>query len=293
MRESEYESILNDALDTLACRWGPVAWRPLLQGLAPAPDPVLGGLFATLADVEEVSFYMQVLIRRIGVIRLAPVKEFNAIWLAEESEHARAMAELARTYGTLRAARRTYPAPYRMLHSIALTPRIAAAGLVPRSLLGAYLATGSLQEYAALTTYRILAEAVDEPAVRELLYRVARQEGRHMRFYRTGAIAVLSDSPMAQRVVRHVLRTSWRPPGVDLLGVESWSRVFAPVLEQPGAKERYMRIDELAAQLPGLAGLRIGERFFGCGHGTVVSLPADTGQGAVVRRHRAQPAVTR
>ena len=261
MHKVRYEATLVRALEAMVPRWGPVLWRPLLEDFRPSPDPHMAAMFSALADVEEVSFYMQVLIRRVGLTRLAPVREFNALWLAEESEHARAMTEVAQRYGAKEHPRMRHTRSYRLLHSLSPSTWIAATGLLPQVTLALYLAMGTLQEYVALSTYRILADMIGDPPVAEILRRIAQQEGRHMRFYRTGAIAVLEDDPVARRAVRHVVHTSWRPPGVDLFGLEGWVHTFRPLLSFPGAQARYLRMDDLAADLPGLQGVRAAERF--------------------------------
>jgi hypothetical protein len=124
-------------------------------------------------------------------------------------------------------------------------------------MLAAYLTTGTFVEFVAVTTYNALAQMVADEAAKEILTQMSRQEGRHMRFYRKGAIAVMEDSPSAQAFVREIVRRYWRPPGVDLYGYSEWVDVFAPLLRDPATLKRYLRMDDLCNEIPGLRGLRL------------------------------------
>lgn len=73
-----------------------------------------------------------------------------------------------------------------------------------------------------------------------------------MRFYRKGAIAVMTDSPRCQQFVRWVLTSFWRPPGVDLYGYDRWVEIFEPLLRREDVRQGYRRLDEVTSQLPGL-----------------------------------------
>jgi hypothetical protein len=82
-----------------------------------------------------------------------------------------------------------------------------------------------------------------------------------MRFYRRGAEAVLDNDIRCQRFVKAVLSRFWRPPGVDLLGIDNWTRIFRRVLDDPTVLSRFRRMDELCGELPGLDGTRLMEPF--------------------------------
>jgi uncharacterized protein YjeT (DUF2065 family) len=257
-----HEEVLVRTLEGLLPGWGPVVWRGAVASIAPAPDPPLARMLAALADIEDISFYMQVFIRRSGVARLAAVREFNAIWLAEESEHARALAALAAKYGAPNERRRqSHGRLYRALRALIVLPRIWLARLFPHVMLATYLTIGGLQEYVALTAYTALADRVAEPASAEVLRQIARQEARHMRFYRRGAEAVLAESAITRRVVRYLVESDWKPPGVSLLGAAAWADVFRPLLADRALVDRLLRMDRLVAALPGLSGLNVMERF--------------------------------
>jgi hypothetical protein len=241
-----------------ARRWGPIDWRDTVANTVITPDPAIARMLWALSNIENEAFYVRISLQHGGMDRLAPIEEFLAIWLAEESEHARALAELSHRYGRAPQRLRTTGSARRRPFS---TAALRATGRYRRGTLGAYLVVGAIQEHVAITTYRALADLVPEPPVRDVLAQIVRQEGRHMRFYLKSATTVLDRAPAAQRYTRAVLRRFWQPPGVALLGVTRWVAVFAPLLVQPQVPARLCRIEDIVAQVPGLGGLSLMQDF--------------------------------
>jgi hypothetical protein len=262
MARPSYDTALTQNFQSFVRNWGPISWRPKLGEPRPVPDVSIARMLGMLAGIEDDAFYMQVKIRYTGAARFTAIREFNAIWLAEESEHARALSALATRFGdtgTPRAVR--HGVWHRDRQSLLTKPLLWCRGFYPRGLLAAYLTLGAIQEFVALTTYNAIAQRVDDAPTRDILLQIARQEGRHMRFYRRGADAVLDGSPGAQRVVRFALRRFWRPPGIDLCGQATWFATFAPLLEDPLLRRAYLRVDSLCATLPGIGDLGIMRSF--------------------------------
>ncbi|WP_169814610.1 acyl-ACP desaturase [Nocardia pseudovaccinii] len=259
--QHSYEDVLNENLGTFLRGWGPVSWNSQFEDIEGIDNAPLAQMFSSLAGIEDVSFYMQVKIRHSGVSRLNAIKEFNAIWLAEESEHVRALSAIGEYYGSgqlLRGHSESYLARQR----VTSLPLLNLLGRTyPKGMLAAYLTMGSVQEYVALSSYNAASKLVDESFVKDILGQIARQEGRHMRFYRAGAEAVLKDDPRCQRFVRLVMEKNWRAPGVDLLGCERWVQTFSPLLMGTDLIERYTRLDELCGSLPGLSGIELMKPF--------------------------------
>jgi hypothetical protein len=258
MSDHAYCLRLEENLASFLQNWGPITWSSDLVRVGRRPDQGLADMLAALSDIEDESFYMQVKIRYSGNERLAAVRSFNAIWLAEESEHARALAALSLCYGRATTRYRRRARWYTDTRSIKSVPVLkVGAAVYPKGMLAAYLTVGGLQEYVALTSYNAIAELTGDPVAKDILSQIARQEGRHMRFYRRGAEAVLDNDVRCQRFVRTVLSRFWRPPGVDLLGVDNWTRIFRPVLDDPTVVSRFRRLDDLCGELPGLDGMRL------------------------------------
>jgi hypothetical protein len=254
------ETLENNLEDYLR-GWGPIQWRDQVQNSSVQFNPDLGGVLNALADIEDDAFYMRVKLRHTGALRADVINHFVAVWLAEESEHSRALAHLADLYGYQRQ-KREHKLLGRDKRSIAAVVGLSIGGAVySNGMCAAYLTLGAAQEYVALTTYNALAEENNDEVTRDILRQISRQEGRHLRFYRRGAEAILEGNSVAQKFCRWVLSTYWRPPGIDLLGREEWIRLFGKLLEVPENAAKYNGMDAMLDRLPGLEGLNLMQRF--------------------------------
>jgi len=230
--------------------WGPIRWRDELAGVTLPKNPQLAAVFRALADIEADAFYMRTKLRYAGAMRVNVVDQFTSIWLAEESEHARALACISDKLGGADAVR-GHGLLYRDKRSLASTIALVGARSYPVGVLALYLTLGALQEYIALTTYNYLADIINDGNVSLVLKQIARQEGRHMRFYSTGANIMLRDSPINQALFHAIMKKYWRPPGVDLLGKSNWVKVFDVLLRDENLRRRYLHLDEIYCSFEG------------------------------------------
>jgi hypothetical protein len=230
--------------------WGPIDWREEVAAMNEEPIPRLGRLFWALAGIEDDSRQMRVKLHWSGADRSTVIQDFNVVWLAEEAEHSRAFLAIASKLGC------SSPLPsHRTLHrdrrSVITAGTLRAGSLYRAGILAAYLTLGTLQEFVALSTYNAIGRDPRTPAaIKPVLRSIAGQEGRHMRFYRQGAITVFDSFPKAKPFVRAVARHSWRPPGVDLLGKKEWADMFIPVLQSRDGAAIF-DVDRIASQLLG------------------------------------------
>jgi rubrerythrin len=250
-----YAAEIDSALTSFLRGWGPIEWRKQVASIPVQHNPFVAQALSALSDIEEDAFYMQTKIRRSGADAIAAVREFNAVWLAEESEHSRALAAMSLRYGERHRTRRKHGALHRDRRSIAALPTLLMSSVYSRGILAAYLTLGSLQEFVALTTYNALADSVEDQGAKEVLRQIARQEGRHMRFYRSSAVSVMTGSVLCQKFVRVALTRFWRPPGIDLLGERVWVDTFGVLLQEERNQERYLDLDRICSSMPGLGGL--------------------------------------
>lgn len=253
-----YESALAENLEVFLRRWGPISWRDRIDQVASADDPRLGRLLLGLSGIEDDAFYMQTKLRASGTVALDPVRQFNAVWLVEEADHGRALAAIAARYGTdTHALRASHGLLHRDRRSIVTFPVMKVLSTYSRGMLAAYLVYGSLVEYVAITTYNGIASSVGDPIVKDILTQMAAQEGRHMRFYRRGAMEVMAGDRRCQRFVRYVIQHFWRPPGVDLYGTAQWIDIFEPILTDGVICSTLRRMDEVCSAFPGLQGTNV------------------------------------
>ncbi len=237
--------------------WGPVDWSVLAAPefeFVPT-DARFANVLQGLAEIEDDSRYQARKVRRAGFGDVPGLGDFLVLWQAEESEHGRMLRHVAHRLG----AEDDRPPPHQVWSELRVPTTFlatVAARVVP-DLVGVYGALGAAQEHVACVTYRYLADQVATDELRSGLTAVARQESRHLRFYRGVAEAVLGPSERAQRLTRTLLARFWRPPGVDVLGEERFAEAFGVLLENEDYRTRTLGLDRLLDQLPGLDDLRL------------------------------------
>lgn len=245
-------------LDNYLTRWGPVFWRHLTDLSVPS-DATLGLMFKALSEIESDSVCVRRKLSATGADFTAELREFIIIWLAEEAEHGRAIDTVARKYGVTVLPTATKRSNHRSIRTFFTWPALYGARALP-GVCAAYTALGAMQELVALKTYKKIAELTPAP-VSDLLRDIARQEARHIKFYRGCAEVFLSESRKAQITTRRLLSRLWQPPGTDLLGRGNYEEIFAPVLTQADFQKELLKVDSMLDRLPGLAEMSIMERY--------------------------------
>ena len=243
------DSALDSLLDQYLRNWGPIEWRLELSRSSPRADISLGRALLALSAIETDS---RVIYRKLHIANLdrrRAIQTFNITWLAEEAEHGRALRCLAAKLGVCDDPWTRSRVVVRPLE----WPVLAMSRVLGTSLEAAYLALGAIQEFVALTTYRKIADIIEDPPAALILRRIAAQEGRHMHFYRGAALLFLED-PNCAYVASRILRKTWRPPGIDLLGLPTWLASFGPLLEYDDYRARLVRVDSLIRNMPGFEG---------------------------------------
>jgi hypothetical protein len=255
MRDVMPTAELRTLVDQYAQDWGPVAWKGLKDSDFTVDDRPTGRMLYALALIEADSLTMRQRISTIGADRVQELLEFITIWLAEESEHSRALTYLAGMHGFTpeELATRTRT---RDLRTLLTRPMLyAVRGL--RGICAAYCTLGAMQELVALTTYHHLATGSASTEIASVLKAIGRQESHHMRFYRRAAELFLQDTPAAQRNTRFLIQRLWQPPGLDLLGKGNYEDIFEPILTDREYATSLLSVDHVVQNLPGLAGIRV------------------------------------
>jgi hypothetical protein len=249
---------LDLALSEYLTKWGPLQWRSDITRPVEL-DPVLASALRALSTIEHDSLVIHDKIRAAGVLRDPAIREFSLCWLAEEAEHARALAYLAVAYGDGRPPARRSDLRPRLRQTLAW-PTIGVMRALGTRAIGAYGALGMAQEFVALSTYSYLSRRGNGQPGSRTLTEMARQESRHMRFYRSVAEEYLPQRG-AQGFARSALLKLWRPPGFDALGTEAWLDAFQPLLADDSYVDAVRGLDRLMDKLPGLQGLNLVDRF--------------------------------
>jgi hypothetical protein len=216
-------------------------------------------MVAAAAYVESHSFEEGRKARTLGLTKNPSVRQFFETWLAEESEHGRALAFLARSHDLdLEHFRRQSPGPAHRA--------VATAGLVllrrSRLAKSVALGVGAAAEYMTRAMYQVFAARSADPALRRLFSDLASQEGRHLGFFLGAAKASHPDAnPLQLKLTGLLLRHIWRPVGVDRLGLDSWLSVFGPLFSDPAFADQMSRMDLVLERVPVMRGLQLMSRF--------------------------------
>ncbi|HEX5659797.1 MAG TPA: hypothetical protein VFX59_21530 [Polyangiales bacterium] len=126
-----------------------------------------------------------------------------------------------------------------------------------------YMAFGAIQELTTLRGYEHISERTQNPVLKTLCDRIAKQERRHFAWYFNNARVLLAESRVAQRLTRGLLAFNWVPVGAGTHSPQDVHRLFQVLFHPaPHAGEVMREIDEKMASLPGMEGLALMQGYF-------------------------------
>jgi hypothetical protein len=210
------------------------------------------------ADVENQSLrYLRTLLG-MKVAFEPEVAAFLATWNYEEFFHGYALERLMRACGVRIADdRRTQKMRESRWNERVERVLVPILNIVCSNELPAvYFAFGASHELTTLRGYEALARNTQNPALKVLCGRIAKQERRHFTWYFQRAQHVLEHSLRAQKLVRTTMRFNWVPVGAGVHTPAQVERLFR-VLFYPRARASQVvaSIDSKICSLPGLRGL--------------------------------------
>jgi hypothetical protein len=184
------------------------------------------------------------------------ITEFLTLWNYEEhwhgDAHGRVLEAHDEPFGRARIASmrrrlgwRVTASPLAWMAFSALTPQFLAV----------HMTFGVINEWTTQVGYSRLGTVAGHPTLTELLRRIMRQEGRHIDFYLDKARAHLAGDRAAQRTVRLLLRTAWKPVGAKAVPAADTCHLVSTLFGGPDGRAAAERVDRRIDALPGLAGL--------------------------------------
>jgi rubrerythrin len=214
------------------------------------------------ADVEgQTIFYFREILNTHAA-RRPDILAFMTTWNYEEFFHAEALGRLLDVCGHPVPARRT---ELREAASVAShvenAAQLALSRAAPDAFLGLYLTWGASQELLTSRGYERLRESTDNPVLRELAARIARQERRHFAWYWNGAREQLARSRAAQRVTRFVFQRAWNPVGSGVKSGDEVHRLVDAVFPGTVIDQIMGDMQRRISALPGMAGIDAPARF--------------------------------
>jgi hypothetical protein len=125
-----------------------------------------------------------------------------------------------------------------------------------------YLSFGAIQEMTTLRGYECLYRYTQNPVLKTLCDRIAKQERRHFAWYFNHARELLLGSYGSRILARKLLEFNWVPVGAGIKSAEEVKRLFMTLFPSESARGIVREIDTKMGTLPGLEGIKLMEPYF-------------------------------
>jgi hypothetical protein len=125
-----------------------------------------------------------------------------------------------------------------------------------------YLSFGAIQEMTTLRGYEFLHQYAQNPVLKTLSDRIAKQERRHFAWYFNHARELLRGSNGSRILARKLLEFNWVPVGAGIKSAEEVKRLFMILFPRDAARGIVREIDSKMGTLPGLEGIKLMEPYF-------------------------------
>jgi hypothetical protein len=188
---------------------------------------------------------------------------FLRLWNQEEFANCQDMATLLAACGVHLALERkkSQPPRSRLKHWLGRGLRQALGRLVPKSARALQLTWATSQKLMLTLAYERLAHTTQNPILRVLSHRIAKQERRNFFWYFGGARAALRKAPASQALVRLLLENLWFPLSASTRSRQRAQELSLSLWAGASLVEAMTRLDETMAQLPGFQATTFAERF--------------------------------
>jgi hypothetical protein len=186
------------------------------------------------------------------------ITAFLTMWSFEEHWHGEALAEVLAAHGEPAGSVRVAAMRQRLGWKITASPLVwMGFSAATKHFLAVHMTFGAINEWTTQAGYARLAAVAEHPTLTELLRRIMRQEGRHIDFYKSEAVARLDGDRRAQRTTRLMIRTLWNPVGAKVMPAEETQHLVGTLFSGPAGRAMCERVDRRVDALPGLAGLHL------------------------------------
>ncbi len=216
------------------------------------------------SDIESQTIrYLGTLLKMTIASRPA-VTAFLITWAYEEFHHGQALAKLLGQCG--------YPLAEDRVETINRRARLnewlerffgpLLSRVFSNQFPSVYLVFGAIQEMTTLRGYERLKEATQNPILKVLCERIAKQERRHFAWYFNNAKEQLELSSANRLLARKVVEFNWRPVGAGVKSNSEVDRLFSTLFPAEFGKELVREIDVKISTLPGFEGIRLMQDYF-------------------------------
>src|SRR5215468_6073756 len=216
------------------------------------------------SDVESQTIrYLKVLLG-MKIAFIPSVSAFLTTWSYEEFFHGYELGRLMAACGSPLEEDRiesvTHKARFNEWLEAAFAPLLSR--IFYNQFPAVYLSFGAIQEFTTLRGYEFLERYAQNPVLKILCERIAKQERRHFAWYFNHARDLLLESSGARILARKLLEFNWVPVGAGVKSPEEVKRLFTTLFPRETARDFVREIDAKMGTLPGLEGIRLMEPYF-------------------------------
>jgi hypothetical protein len=224
-------------------------------------QPLSDAVLRCLEYMHDVEFHTACYLRNLLNTKAhhdPEITKFMTIWNYEELWHGEAIAQVLDHHERVSGTERVASTRSRLGWKVTTSPIgwMAFSAATPR-FLSVHMTIGAINEWTAQAAYSRLAAVADHPVLTKLLKRVMRQEGRHIDVYATRAKDELSQSRIAQKITRGILKAVWTPVGAGAMPKGEMAHMAQTLFSGDEGKAAVDRVDQRVGRLPGLDGLTI------------------------------------
>lgn len=218
-----------------------------------------------LQYMHDVEFHTVCYLRDLLVSpahRDATVTAFLTFWNWEEYWHGEAISRVLAKHGRRAGPPRIEDRRAALGWKDRVSPALHLLGslVAGQDYTAVHMTWGAVNEWGAQAAYARLAQRSGHPVLSDLLRRIMRQEGRHVDFYSSQAVARLERSRRARTLTRATLQRFWAPVGSTIMPPSEVAFMVGYLFGDDEGIEYARRIDRRVDRLPGLEGLSVVER---------------------------------
>lgn len=226
-----------------------------------ADQPLDGATLRCLRYMHDVERHTICYLRDVLVTsahREPDLTTFMTFWVYQEHWHGEAIGRVLEAHGEQGSDDRVATVRTRLGWHDRLMP---FATLLASSLTDqvptVHMTWGAVNEWTTQAAYTRLTERSGHPVLRELVRRIARQEGGHIAFYAAEARQRLAESRAARHLTRFALDHLWAPVGSGLMPEEEVEHLARHLFSGDEGCAAVDRVDRRVQALPGMEGLTL------------------------------------
>lgn len=220
-------------------------------------EPDMLRALAYFTDVEGHTILWVRDLLNTGIRHDPRVTTFISCWGYEELFHSRAIDKFLRAYGVQTGEERLQAvrSNIRLIKEKFEALGTRLIGVHPWVLKATYYTWGAAAEHTTLSGYNILAKHTQNPVLREVLMRIAKDERKHYAFYFNEAKVALEHSELVRRLTFRLLDWLWTPVGTGIKPQEEVDFLMTYLARSDGGRgaELLLDVDRNISKLPGFS----------------------------------------